>query len=130
MKTVANVAGALLGFIFVVFGLNYFLRFIPIPPPPEGSPAAMFMGALYSSGFLAFVKILEIAGGILVAFPRTRPIGLLLLTPIIVNIVAYHIFIARGGLFEPPVVLSTVAAAFLIWVHRRGVAALIADRAA
>lgn len=130
MKIAGNFAGILLGLVFVVFGLNYFLRFIPIPPPPEGSPAAQFMGAIYASGFLAFVKVLEITGGILTAIPRTRPLGLLILVPIIVNIVAFHVFLARGGVFDPPVLVSAIAALFLIWVHRRGVIALVTDRGA
>lgn len=130
MKKAQVVAGALLGLLFVVFGLNFFLSFIPMPPPPpEGSPPAMFFGAVYATGFLAFVKVLEILGGVLVAVPRTRPLGLLILAPIIVNIIAFHVFITAGaGVFDPPVVLITVLAAFLVWSHRRGVAALLADR--
>lgn len=129
MKRAASIAGALLGLAFVVFGLNFFLKFIPMPPPPPAdTPVGMFMGAVFGTGFMAFVKVLEIAGGILVAIPRTRPLGLLILAPIIVNIIAFHVFIARGGVFDPPVVLVTVLAAFLIWIHRRGVAALLADR--
>ena len=50
-----KIAGGLLGLMFVVFGLNYFLNFLPNPPMEEGSPAAMFIGAIYSTGFLGFV---------------------------------------------------------------------------
>lgn len=126
MKKAQIIAGALLGVLFLVFGLNFFLQFIPIPQPPEGSPPAMFMGAMYTTGFLTFVKVLEIAGGVLVAIPRTRLIGLLILTPVIVNIVAFHVFITGGaGVFDPPVVLVTLLAAFLIWSHRQNVAALL-----
>ena len=57
MKHIPNIAGALLGVLFVVFGLNFFLKFIPMPPgPPEGSPPALFMGALFPTGYLAFIK--------------------------------------------------------------------------
>ena len=111
------IAGALLGLVFVVFGLNFFLQFIPIPPLPEGSAAAAFMGAAYTTGFLTFVKLLEISGGILVAIPKTRGLGLLILGPIIVNILAFHVFIVGSGLFDPPVVIVTVLAAFLLWVE-------------
>lgn len=129
MKIAQNIAGLLLGLVFVVFGANFFLHFIAIPQPPEGSPAALFFGAIFPTGFLTFVKVLEIGGGLLVAIPQTRPLGLLILTPVIVNIVAFHVFITSGyGLFDPPVIGSAVLAAFLIWSHRRGVAALLADR--
>ena len=80
MKKAQMIAGSLLGLLFMVFGANFFLNFIPMPPPPPADSApGMFFGAVYASGFLAFVKVLEIAGGLLVAIPRTRVIGLLVL---------------------------------------------------
>ena len=112
------IAGGLLGFIFVVFGLNFFLHFIAIPPLPEGSHAAAFMGAAYMTGFLTFVKVLEIIGGVLVAIPKTRNLGLLVLGPIIVNILAFNLFIAGSGLSDPAVIIVTILAAFLLWSER------------
>jgi len=120
-------AGALLGLMFLVFGLNFFLKFLPMPAPPEGSPAAAFMGAMFTTGFLAFVKVLEIAGGILVAIPKTRCLGLLILGPIVVNIVAFQIFIG-GGLFQPPVVAVALLSAFLLWAERQSFLQLIQPR--
>lgn len=121
---ISLIAGGLLGLVFIVFGLNFFLRFIPVPQPPEGTPAAAFMGAMYTTGFLGFVKVLEIIGGLLTAVPKTRNFGLLILGPIIVNILAFHIFIVKGGLFEPPVILVTVLGAFLLWAGRKEFARL------
>ena len=117
-KQLARIAAGLLGLIFIVFGLNFFLHFIPIPAAPEGSPAAAFMGAAYTSGFLTFVKVLEILGGVLVAIPKTRNLGLLILGPIVVNILAFNHFIAGGGLLQPPVVLVTLLSALLLWLER------------
>lgn len=129
MHRLAAVAGALVGLLFVVFGSNYFLNFIPMPPPPEGTPVAMFMGAFFGTGYLGLVKTLEVLGGLLVAFPRTRSLGLLILVPIIVNILAFHTFIMDGeGLLSPPLVLIVVLTAFLAWTRRRGLRALLADR--
>ena len=121
MKHVPNIVGGLLGLLFIVFGLNFFLKFIPMPPgPPEGSPPALFMAALYPTGYLAFVKCLEILGGVLVAIPRTRNIGLLVLGPIIVNILAFHVFLTGGaGLTDPVVILITALSVFLLWSGRK-----------
>ena len=121
MKYAPTIAGGLLGLLFIIFGLNFFLKFIPMPPgPPEGSPAAMFFGALFPTGYLAFVKVLEILGGLLVAIPKTRNFGLLMLGPIIVNILAFHVFLTnRAGLLDPPLLLICALAAFLLWSGRK-----------
>jgi len=120
-----KIAGGLLGLIFIVFGLNFFLNFLPVPPAEEGSPPAMFLGAMFTTGFLAFVKILEIVGGVLVAWPKMRRLGLLLLGPIIVNILAFNVFLAPGGWTQPPVFLAVALSLFLVWAERKSFAAFI-----
>ena len=110
MKHIPTVAAILLGLVFVVFGLNYFLQFLPMPELPNDSPAGMFMGALFSTGYLGLVKVLEVTGGVLVALPKTRAIGLLVLGPIIVNILAFHWFMLGGaGLVGPPLLVAVLA---------------------
>lgn len=100
-----NIASALLGLAFFMFGLNYFLNFIPMPAPPEGSRVIPFFQATGTSGFMAFVKGCEIIGAILVAIPKTRNWGLLVLGPIVVNILAFNVFVAGGtAVLQPPVI--------------------------
>lgn len=118
MKIAANIAGVLLGFIFYFAALNYFFQFLPMPAPPEGSPPAMFLGAMIPTGYFAFVKILELTGATLVLFPRTRPLGLLVLGPIVVNILCFHILLFKGvGLVGLPLVVASLSL-FLLWVNR------------
>ena len=110
-----RLTAALLGLIFVVFGSNFFLKFIPIPMPPEGSPAAMFMGGMFLSGMLAFVKALEILGGVLVAIPKTRNLGLLVLGPVIMNIFAFHaFFFGPASLIDPMMIGIAVLTAWQV----------------
>lgn len=128
MKHIPNLAGALLGLLFVTFGLNFFLQFIPMPadPSPDSAPHKLFMAALFPTGYLTFVKVLEIVGGVLVALPKTRNVGLLVLGPIVVNILAFHTFLTKGaGLFDPPVLLISVLALFLLISERKAFAKLI-----
>ena len=125
MKHLPIIAAALLGLAFIVFGLNFFLQFLPMPMPPEGSPPAMFMGAMFATGYLAFVKVLEIAGGVFVILPATRSIGLLILGPILVNILAFHLYLMGGeGLIGLPLVLA-ILALFLLWTKRTAFLALV-----
>ncbi len=71
------IAGVLLGLIFNVVAWNFLLHFFCMPEPPAGSPPPMFLGPMIPTVYFAFVKVLEITGGVLVAIPRTRPLGLL-----------------------------------------------------
>ena len=120
MKHIYNFTAGLLGFVFIVFGLNFFLKFIAIPKPAEGSPAALFMSGMFLGGFLAFVKVLEILGGLLVVFPRTRNLGLLILGPIIVNIAAFNFFFfGPTALLQPPVLLVSVLGLIQLVAARR-----------
>ena len=115
MKYLNRITAALLGLVFVVFGTNFFLKFLPVPKPPEGSPAAMFMGGMFVSGMLVFVKILEILGGVLVAIPATRNLGLLVLGPIIVNIFAFHFFFfGPASLLDPMMIGIAVLTAWQV----------------
>ncbi len=126
-KHIPTVAGALLGLAFVFAGLMVLLDLAPEqPPPPEGSAIAHFMAAFGPTGWLKFVKLLEVAGGVLVAIPRTRNLGLLVLGPIIVNILAFHVFVTGGhGLGEPMLVGICLLAAHLLFVERKAFLGLI-----
>jgi putative oxidoreductase len=131
MKIASLVAGILLGLVFVASGVMVLLKLAPIPSLPEGTPPAHFMAAFAPTGYLTFVKVLEVLGGILVAIPRFRRAGLLVLGPILVNILAFHIFITGGeGLLSPPLLVLCALALFLVWVERRAFAEFLGPRKA
>ena len=96
MKIAAIIALSLLGLLFLVFGLNGFLHFIPMPPPT--GLAGQYMGALFVSHYLVAVFLLQVAGGFLLLVNRFVPIGLVLLGPVIVNILLFHSLMAPEGL--------------------------------
>ena len=126
MKYAPTIAGALLGLLFVMSSVVVLFHLVQMPPPPEGTPAAMFMGAFGTTGYFTFVKVLELLGGILVAIPRTRNFGLLVLCPILVNILAFHVFIMKGAtLFDPVLLVIILLAAYLLWVGRKSFAGLL-----
>jgi uncharacterized membrane protein YphA (DoxX/SURF4 family) len=96
MRIAGLVARYLLGLIFLVFGANGFLHFIPMPPPT--GVAGQFMGALFVSHVLVVVFLLELIPAILLLVGRYVPLALVLLGPVIVNIVLFHAFMAPSGL--------------------------------
>lgn len=119
MKLLTNIVGVLLGLFFVYAGLNFFFQWQPAPVPPAGSPAANFIGAMYGSGYLKFVKILEVVGGLLLLVPRLRNWGLVVTGAITVNIACFHQFFF-GTIKDPAVIGMIVATVFLAWAGRRG----------
>lgn len=126
MKYLPMLAGGLLGLLFLFASVAYFLKLGTPPPPAEGSPPALFMGAMYPTGYLDFVKVLEFVGAVLIAIPLTRRLGLLILGPIIINILAFHVFVAKGeGLANPMIIVMVLLALYLVWVERRAFAAFI-----
>jgi putative oxidoreductase len=126
MKYLPTIAGILLGLLFAASGIVVLFKLAPMPPPPEGTPAAHFMAAFAPTGYLTFVKLLEVIGGVLVAIPKTRNLGLLVLGPIIVNILAFHAFVMKGaGLFDPPILILSALALYLLWVGRKAFAGLM-----
>jgi uncharacterized membrane protein YphA (DoxX/SURF4 family) len=122
MKIAIIIARTLLGLIFFVFGLNAFLNFIPMPPPPTGL-ATDFMNALVTSHYLYAVKCFEISGGLILLSGRFTPLGLTLVGPVIVNILFYDIFLDHSGLLLGLVV--AVLALFLLWQKRHAFAGLV-----
>jgi hypothetical protein len=96
MKIASVIARYLAGVIFLVFGLNGFLHFIPMPPP-EGI-AGQFMGALYVSHYLWVIFAYQVFAGLLLLVNRYVPLALALLAPVIVNILTFHALMAPGGL--------------------------------
>lgn len=114
-----HMAAGFLGIAFLVFGLNFFFKFMPVPSAQADSPAAQFMGAMFVSGFLGFVKALEVIGGALVILPKFRRLGLMILVPIVVNIFAYNAFLTQGvGLTKPPVIVVLALTAYLLFTER------------
>ena len=92
-KRLPLVVSIVLGLLFVMASVMFFLNLGPKPTFPEGSPIAHFFAAFGPTGYLKFVKLFELVGGIVVMIPRLRNFGLLLLGPVIVNILAYHLLV-------------------------------------
>jgi len=113
-RTFARVA---LGLIFVVCGLNGFLDFLPHPAAPIPEGALAFAGALMGSGyFFPLLKGTEVLAGVLLLSNRLVPLALVILAPVIINIFAFHAFLAPAGISLAVILLLLEAG--LAWSHR------------
>ncbi len=129
MKIAANIVGVLLGLLFLLASVTYFLmifHLMKMPDmPSEGPLADLFMQAS-GAGFLTYVKCFEFLGAILVMIPRLRNFGLLILGPILINIVAFHVFMGKPSeALNPMVILIVIFEGFLLWVDRKAFLGLI-----
>src|ERR1700682_6284266 len=104
MKITALIARFLLGIIFLVFGLNGFLHFIPASPP--SGTAGQFVGALFVSHYLIVVFLFQLISAVLLLINRYVPLALTLLAPVIVNILLFHVLMAPSGLLLALVVMG------------------------
>ncbi len=96
MNTAAAIARFVLGLVFVVFGLNGFLNFMPMGPVP--ALAGQFAAALIQSHFMVVVLTLEILSGLLLVTNNYGLLATTFIAPVIVNILLFHIFMAPAGL--------------------------------
>jgi hypothetical protein len=111
-KTVARL---LLGAAFTLFGLNGFLHFLPMPAP--SGLAAVYMGGLAATGYMfPLIKGTEVVAGLLLLGNRFVPLALTILAPVVVNIVAFHAFLAPAGLGLPLVL--TALGIYLAYTER------------
>jgi hypothetical protein len=119
MKKLPAIAGILLGLCFLAASIPVLFNLIAMPQLPEGTPAAHFMAAFGPTGYIRFVKTIEFVGGLVVMIPRLRNIGLLLLGPVIVNIIAYQTLVDDPKhLINPMMAVIVVSALFLLWNAR------------
>src|SRR5437868_9924284 len=126
MKIVVLIARLLLGLTFVVFGLNGFLNFLSMGPMPTGL-AGQFIGALFLSHYFWVVAVLQIAGGALLLVNRFVPMALVLLGPVIVNILCYHVFLNPAG--APLAAVVTVLWLIVFYGKRQYFSGIFVQRA-
>jgi putative oxidoreductase len=115
MNVLTIIVRILLGLIFVFFGSNAFLRFLPMPPLPQGVTGE-YLHAFFASGYVYVVGGFQVIGGLLLLIGRFVPLGLTILGAIIVNIWTFHLLMAPEGL--PPGIVVTILELFLVWRYR------------
>jgi putative oxidoreductase len=96
MRTLSAIARYLAGVIFLIFGLNGFLNFLPLPSP--GGVAGQFMAALFVSHYLWVIFAFQVVAAVFLLVNRYVPLAVAILAPVIVNILVFHALMAPSGL--------------------------------
>jgi putative oxidoreductase len=121
MKKASKIISILLGLILITFGLNKFLNFMPVVE--LSAPGLEFMGAFIKVGYgMTIIAIVEIIAGILIAINKYRALALVILFPIMLNALLFHLFLDPENML--PAVLAVVMNIFLMYAVRDKYAAL------
>lgn len=120
MKYVPLASRLLLGLIFLVLGANGILHFLPMPLPT--GDALTWYGIMAAHGWMSFVGVISLIGGLLLLVGRFVPLALVLLAPVIVNILLYHALLWPHGYILA--IVAAVLEVILLIVYRRSFTSL------
>lgn len=124
-RFVPAIVRILLGLMFMVFGLNGFLNFMPAPKEmPENIMTAL--GGLMKGGYMTVVSGTEVIVAVMLLLNRFVPLALALLAPIVVGIITFHIALAPATIGPGIVVL--VMELYLAWAYRGAFRPMLAAR--
>ena len=129
IKSVAVIAArVVLGLIYFVFGLNFFLHFIPTPQAAMSAQAEAFTSGLFQSGFFfPFLKSVEVIFGALLLVGLFVPVSLVILMPVSINILLFHAALAPDNIIMSVVII--VLHLFLAWAYRDSYKSLFVAKA-
>lgn len=125
MKIVAIIARLLMGAVFVLFGADLLFPFLPNPPSPPG-PMKDFVTVLGVTHYGAVVGFFQLVPGILLLVNRFVPLALTTLAAMLVNILAFHILVARSGVFGAPILMA-ILWIIVFWRVRASFAGILAS---
>lgn len=115
MKYIPLASRLLLGFIFFIFGLNNILHFIHMPYP--SGDALTWFGIMAAHGWMTFVGVIMVIGGLLLLVGRFIPLALVMLAPVIVNILLYHALLWPHG-YAPAIIVAVLEVVLLVFYYR------------
>jgi len=109
--------------VFFVFGLNGFFHFMPNPPPTPAAGA--FFGALIATHYLFFLIFgAQVLGGVLLLIGVAVPFALVLLAPVVVNIIFFHLYLSPVPMQLAIAFIVTAFELILAWHYREAFAPL------
>ncbi|HNC50279.1 MAG TPA: DoxX family protein [bacterium] len=113
----------LFGLMFINAGLNKFFNYIPVPPDLPEKMVKQSAAFLEIGWLLPLVATVEIIGGILFIISKFRPLGAIIIFPVMIGIVITHITVAPSGL--PIALLLLTINLFIIYDNREKYIAMI-----
>ncbi len=121
----STIARYVVGAIFLIFGANKFIGFMPMPPF-EGA-AGEYMGGLGAAPyFFGVLGAVEVIGGLMLLAGKYAPLGITLLAAPIVQILLFHTMLAPDPMMTSLAVVLTVGAILIARGHKDRFAGVLA----
>ncbi len=97
MKIIKTILCVLFGLMFINAGLDKFFHYMPMPTPtPEELKLYEAFGTLV--WLMPLVAAIELLGGLLFIFPKTRALGAIVILPVTVGIMLHNAVFMPAGL--------------------------------
>jgi putative oxidoreductase len=125
MKVTVLIARILLGFVFVVFGFDKLVHFIPAQVPP--GDAGTLAGLMIAHHWMTFYGVIETGSGLLLLSGRFVPLALTLLAGMITNILLFDITLLPAGL--PVGIVAGILELLLVYAYRASFAGIFSAKA-
>ena len=111
----------LFGVFCIIFGVNKFLNFLPMPTIP--GDGGQLMQIYFTSGFMSIIGILEILGGVALVANKFVPIALTVLAAIMFNALVFHLLHDMAGIGGA--VLGCVLTIILVFAYKERLSSVL-----
>ena len=115
-QKILNVLSVLLGLMIVNSGLNKLFNYIPVPADLPEAVVKDNAAMMEIQWLMPLIAVAEIIGGLLLLMKRTRPMGVLVVFPVMVGVLLVHLFVMTQGL--PIALVIWAILGWLIYEYR------------
>ncbi len=123
-QKILNVLSVLLGLMILNSGLNKLFNYLPVPPDLPEAVVKDNAAMMEIQWLMPLIAVAEIIGGLLLVVRRTRPLGVIVVFPVMVGVLLVHLFVMTQGL--PIALVIWALLGWMIYEYRDKYLALMA----
>jgi uncharacterized membrane protein YphA (DoxX/SURF4 family) len=110
-QKILTLLSVVFGLLLINGGLNKFLNYMPTPPDMPEALVNDFKAFMEIEWLMPLVAVVELIAGVLVMFPKTRALGVLIVFPVMVGVLLIHLLVDQSNL-----IIAIVIWAIMIWI--------------
>ena len=113
MKILKTIIFTLFALMFINAGLDKFLHYMPMPTDLPEDAKKVFAAFMQVPWLMPLVGAMELIGGFLVLFRKTRTLGALILLSVMTGILAHNFTVAPAA---PGIGIAVVLFLINVWI--------------